>query len=145
MMWNKRITQTVLSALVMSFAFTAPGLAADDQPAKKHPAAAVASGHVNWSVFDLTPTQKKEINKIRLAYSKNAIKLKAAIAYKKIEIQEQLMSPAPVSPAKVRNLLKEKLELESKLQAASLDNFLAIKKLLSPQQLAKMPQAITIK
>ena len=55
------------------------------------------------------------------------------------------MSPAPVSPAKVKNLLQEKLMLESELQAASLDNFLAIKKLLSPQQLAKMPQAITVK
>ena len=143
-MWNKHLARTAMAALIMSAGFTAPTLAAD-QPAKKNSAAAMASGHVNWTVFNLTPVQKKQINKIRLDYSKKAIKLKAAIAYKKVEIQEQLMSPAPVSPAKVRKLLQDKLALESQLQAASLDNFLAIKKLLSPQQLAKMPQAITIK
>ncbi len=143
-MLHKFVTRTVLSALLMGAVVTAPAFA-DDQAAAKNSAAAVASGHVNWDIFDLTPTQKKQINKLRMDYSKKAIKLKAEIALKQLSIQEQLMSPAPVSPAKVRNLLQEKLALESQLQAASLDNFLAIKKLLSPQQLAKMPQAITVK
>lgn len=141
-MLHKLFTRTVFSALLMGAMVTAPAFA-DELPAKS--AAAVASGHVNWSVFDLTPAQNKQINKIRFDYSKKAIKLKAEIALKKLAIQEQLMSPAPVSPAKVRNLLQERLALESELQTASLDNFLAIKKLLSPQQLAKMPQAITVK
>lgn len=144
-MLHKFVTRTMLGALLMGAMVTTPAFAADEQSATKNSAAAMASGHVNWNVFDLTPTQKKQINKYRMEYSKKAIKLKAEIALKQLAIQEQLMSPAPVSPAKVKNLLQEKLMLESELQAASLDNFLAIKKLLSPQQLAKMPQAITVK
>jgi len=141
-MLHKLFTRTVFSALLMGAMVTAPAFA-DELPAKS--AAAMASGHVNWAVFNLTPAQIKQINKIRMDYSKRAIKLKAEIALKNLSIQEQLMSPAPVSPARVKSLLQERLALESELQTASLDNFLAIKQLLSPQQLAKMPQAITVK
>jgi Spy/CpxP family protein refolding chaperone len=141
-MLHKLVTRTVFSALLMGAMVTAPAFA-DELPAKS--AAAVASGHVNWDVFNLTPAQIKQINKIRMDYSKKAIKLKAEIALKNLSIQEQLMSPAPVSPARATKLLQERLALESELQTASLNNFLAIKQLLSPQQLAKMPQAITVK
>ncbi len=138
-MKNKFLTQVALSALICTGVMVAPVMAQQEAP---KPAA--TPGSINWNVLNLTPTQIKEINKIRMDYSKLAIKHKADIQIKSLEIQQQLMSPAS-NPSYVNKLLQEKLLMESQLQAASLSNFLAIKKLLTPVQLAKLPQAMSIK
>jgi len=138
-MMNKFLTQVALSALICTGVMVAPVMAQQEPP---KPAA--TPGSINWNELNLTPVQVKKINEIRMAYSKLAIKQKADIQVKSLEIQQQLMSPAP-NPSYVRKLLQEKLLMESKLQAASLENFLAIKKLLTPVQLAKLPQAMSIK
>lgn len=138
-MIKKILAQVTLSALICTGVIVAPVMAQQEAP---KPAA--APGSIKWNELNLTPVQIKKINEIRIAYSKLAIKQKADIQVKSLEIQQQLMSPAP-NPSYVRKLLQEKLLMESQLQAASLDNFLAIKKLLTPVQLAKLPQAMSIR
>jgi Spy/CpxP family protein refolding chaperone len=102
------------------------------------------SSAINWKSLDLSPEQIKKINLLRLEFNKKAIRLKADAQLKQVEIQTQLMSPA-ANPHLVRKLLQEKLALESRLQAESLDHFLAIRKLLTPEQLVKLPQAVSLK
>lgn len=128
------------ASLVLGLAmFAVPSLAKDasDKPA------AVPSA-IDWKSLDLSPEQIKKINLLRLEFNKKAVRLKADAQLKQLEIQKQLMSPA-ANPSLVRKLLQEKLALESRLQAESLDHFLAIRKLLTPEQLVKLPQAVSIK
>lgn len=139
-MLNKMAVRIALSAL-FSFGIVMSPALADTQTQKP---VAAPSGPVNWDSLNLTPPQVKRINDLRFDYSKKAVQLRASIQLKQLDIQKQLMSPIQ-NPSFVRRLLQEKLQLESTLQAATLDNFLAIKKLLTPEQLAKLPQAITIK
>lgn len=140
-MLNKIAVQVALSALFSFGALMAPAMADTATPTQK-PAAA-PSGTINWDILNLTPDQVKQINIIRINYSKKAIQLKADIKLKQLDIQNQLMSPAP-NPSLVRKLLQEKLAKESELQAASLESFLAIKKLLTPEQLVILPKAVNM-
>ena len=129
-----------LSAAVL----TAVGLyAVQPSQAKDTPTTTVSSA-IDWKSLDLSPEQIKKINLLRLEFNKKAIRLKADAQLKQVEIQTQLMSPA-TNPHLVRKLLQEKLALESRLQAESLDHFLAIRKLLTPEQLVKLPQAVSLK
>lgn len=104
----------------------------------------VVPSTIDWKSLELTPEQIKQINLLRLEFNKKAVRLKAEAQLKQLEIQKQLMSPA-TNPVLVRKLLQEKLAIESRLQAESLDHFLAIRKLLTPEQLVKLPQALSIK
>lgn len=99
-----------------------------------------AKGAINWKALNLSPNQVKNINLLRLNFNQVAIKLKADIKIKKIEIEKQLLAPA-ANPKRLNKLLQEQLTLESKLQKASLQNFLAIKKILTPKQLMMLPKA----
>ncbi|MBF2055215.1 MAG: periplasmic heavy metal sensor [Candidatus Sericytochromatia bacterium] len=140
-MKTKTITQIALSALFAWGVALTPAFADITQPQKP---AAAPSGPINWSALNLSPDQVKKINALRLDYNKQAIQLKANIQIKQLEIQKQLMAPAP-NPSLVRQLLQDKLKLEGQIQSASLDHFLAIKKLLTPAQLAKLSEAVVIK
>lgn len=140
-MINKHMSRLALSALfVLGAAYTSPAFA-QSQP--QQPAAAPA-GAIDFTKLNLTPEQTKKLNLMRLDFNKKAIKLKAEIQLKQIEIQRELMKPA-ANPSLVRKLMQDKLAMESQLQKASLEQFLAFKKMLTPEQLAKLPQAITIK
>ena len=137
---RKHMSRLALSALFVLGAQVAP-VFAQTQP--QQPAAA-PSGQIDYTKLNLSPDQTKKLNLLRLEYNKQAIKLKADIQLKQIDIQKQLMSPA-ANPSLVRKLMQEKLALESKLQSASLEQFLAFKKMLTPEQLVKLPQVINIR
>lgn len=136
---KKQSLKISLGILFALGVFTMPVMANDTN---KQPVPTPAT--VDWKSLDLSPVQMKEINKLKIDYSKKAVKLTAQIKVKKLEIQELLMSPAP-NPDNVHQLLQQKLSLESQLQKSQLENFLAIKKLLTPTQLAKLPQVINLK
>jgi hypothetical protein len=135
------MSRLALGALIVLGTATTAPVYAQTQP--QQPAAAPA-GPIDFSKLNLTPDQTKKLNLLRLDYNKKAIKLKADIQLKQLDIQKQLMSPA-ANPTLVRKLMQEKLALESQLQKASLEQFLAFKKMLTPEQLVKLPQAITIR
>jgi len=138
-MMRKHMSQLALSALLVLGAVSAPAFAQTPQ----QPAAAPA-GAIDYNKLNLTPEQVKKLNILRLEYNKQAIKLKAEIQLKQLEIQKQLMSPA-ANPSLVRKLMQEKLALDAKLQKTSLEQFLAFKKMLTPEQLVKLPGAMTIR
>lgn len=139
---KKHLAQLALSALFVMGTVSVPAFA-QSQPQQQQPAT-VPAGPINYKLLNLTPDQVKKFNQIRLDFNKQAIKLKADIQLKQLEIQKQLMAPAVNQPL-LNKLMQEKLALDSKLQKASLDSFVAFKKLLTPQQLALLPQAITLR
>src|SRR5690348_4343479 len=136
---HKHMTRLALGALFVLGTVSAPAFA---QTQPQQPAAAPA-GPIDYNKLNLTPDQVKKLNILRLDYNKRAITLKAQIQLKQLDIQKQLMSPA-ANPSLVRKLMQEKLTLEAQLQKASLEQFLAFKKMLTPEQLVKLPQAVTI-
>ena len=133
------LTRLALSALFLVGTISVPAFAQQNQTPQP---AAVPTGPINYKLLNLSPEQTKKLNEMRIEFSKKAIRLKADIQIKHLDIQKQLMSPA-VNPNLVRKLMQEKLALESQLQSSSLEFFLAFKKMLTPTQLAKLPQAIT--
>lgn len=140
-MMRKKMSLLALSALMVFGAASAPAFAETTTP--QQPAAA-PSGPINFAKLDLTGDQVKKLNILRLDYNKQAIKLKADMQLKQIEIQRQLMSPA-VNPDVVRRLMAEKLAIDAQLQKLAVEQFLAFKKMLTPEQLAKLPGAMTIR
>jgi hypothetical protein len=140
---NKNISSRVLavaaSIMLGLGMYTAPSQAKD---ASEKPAAVPSS--IDWKMLKLSPDQIKKINALRIEFNKKAIRLKADAQLKQLEIQNQLTSPAP-NPNFVRKLLQEKLALDGQLQKQSLDHFLAVRALLTPTQLAILPQAVSMK
>lgn len=131
--------------LVMGLGFglvlpVAPAMA--QQPLPQPPAA--STGTINWAALHLSPEQTRKINLLRLDHNQVAIKLKADIMVRQLEIQKLLIAPA-ANPNRIRQLMQENLVMKSRLEAASLENFLAIKKVLTAEQLVKLSQLVVIK
>lgn len=131
--------------LVMGLGFglvlpVAPAMATQALP--QPPAA--ANGTINWAALSLTPEQTRKINMLRLNHNQIAVKLKADIIVRQMEIQKLLIAPA-ANPNRIRQLMQENLVMKSRLEAASLENFLAIKKCLTSEQLVKLSQLVVIK
>ena len=138
-MIGKKMSLAALCALMVFGAASAPAFADPTTPQQT----AAPSGTINFAKLNLTSDQVKKLNILRLDYNKAAIKLKADIQLKQIEIQRQLMSPA-VNTDVVRRLMAEKLAIDSQLQKLAVEQFLAFKKMLTPQQLALLPGAMTV-
>ena len=138
---RKKSLSLVLGTVMTLGFFASPVMAQTHIKAKTK---ITSPSKVSWKKLGLNTKQKVKINKLLLKYNKSAIKLKAEIKIKRIEIQEALISPA-INPNTLHKLLQTKLVLESKLQKAQLNNFLAIKKVLTPTQLKKLPQAIVLR
>lgn len=120
---------------------------AESEASRKLPRPPVESSGtmvINWSVLNLSPSQRERIRLLRIDFQKLSIKLKAEIDLKQIDIEKLLVSPTSDSN-EIRKILREKLALESKLKMEALDNFLEIKSLLTTDQLAKLPRAVTMK
>lgn len=136
---SSRVLAVAASIMLGLGLYAAPSQAKDasDKPA-------VVPSSIDWKSLNLSPDQIKKINLLRIEFNKKAIRLKADAQLKQLEIQKQLMSPAH-NPSLVRKLLQEKLALDGQLQKQSLDHFLAVRALLTPTQIAKLPQAVSLK
>lgn len=103
--------------------------------------AATTAKPIDWTKvyanLNLSTEQAERINQIRELFDKQAKFLKDQIKAKQGQIQGQLNAGAP-STSRLTTLMNEKLALESQLQKAALDSFLAIQKVLTPQQLAQL-------
>lgn len=99
-----------------------------------------APGVLDWSTLSLSTDQIRRINLLRLEFQRTAIKLRADIELRRVEIDRMMVSPS-ADPNRLRQLLREKTEFQTKLEFASLENFLAIKALLSAKQLERLPEA----
>lgn len=135
-MMNKLLTRIALSAFVLG-GIASPALA--DNSAQ--PTAAVASNSIWSKIPGLSSEQIKKINKERISFSKEAAEMTAAIKQKQAEIQQQL-GAVKTNPSYLQQLMSEKIALESKLKQASLTHFIAVKKILTPQQIAVLNREI---
>lgn len=140
-MMRKQFSRLALSALMVLGVISAPALA-ETQP--QQPAAVPANGPINFSKLLLTSDQVKKLNILRFDYNKQAIQLKADIKLKELEIQHQLSMPA-MNLIVVRQLMSDKLAIDSRLQKLALEQFLAFKKMLTAEQLARLPGAMNIR
>lgn len=137
---RKFLTQIALGAMISTGVMAAPVLAQQVTP--QQPAVS-PSGSINWKILNLSPAQYKKINELRMEYSKKAVKLKADIQVKQLDIQQLLVAPSH-NPSQLSKLLQEKLALEGQLSKATLDSLVAIKSLLTPSQIALWPKAVGI-
>ncbi|MFN4149419.1 MAG: Spy/CpxP family protein refolding chaperone [Candidatus Sericytochromatia bacterium] len=120
---------------------------AENETTRKLPRPPVESSGtmvINWSVLNLSPSQRERIRLLRIDFQKLSIKLKAEIDLKQIDIEKLLISPTS-DGSEIRKIMRDKLALESKLKMEALDNFIEIKSLLTTDQLAKLPRAVTMK
>lgn len=130
------------SNISVLFAYAAPSPVPKRPP--RPPLETPGAIYIKWELLNLTAEQKRRLTTLRYQFQQKAIKLKAQIELKQVEIEQQLIAPNS-NPDVVRNFMKEKQTFEADLQMAALENFLAIKALLTPEQLQKLPSAIILK
>jgi hypothetical protein len=123
--------------MVAVTAWATPGLSAEAQRIPKPPLN--APGALDWSSLNLSTDQIRRINLLRLDFQRKAIRLRADIELRRIEIDKLMVSPG--ADTRLRQLVKERSALQAQLEMVTLENFLAIKKLLSSDQLEKLPAA----
>jgi Spy/CpxP family protein refolding chaperone len=121
-----------------------PALAEDERKLPRPPVESSGSMIINWNMLNLSPSQRERIRLLRTDFQKLSVKLKAEMDLKQLDIEKYLVSPTS-DPDEIRKLLKERLAIEAKLRIEALDNFLAIKSLLTSEQLAKLPRAVNLR
>ena len=99
-----------------------------------------APGALDWSSLNLTQDQIRKINLLRLDFQRMAIRLRSDIELRRLEIDKLMITPN-ADTNRLRALVKERSALTAQLELSTLDNFLAIKKLLSNEQLERLPGA----
>ncbi len=91
--------------------------------------------------LNLSEEQITEINKTLLDFQKNALELKNRIQIKELEIKALLLEPE-TELAKIREKLKEAADLQVELKVKTIEKYLEIKDLLTPEQQAKLPLGV---
>ncbi|MBC7541417.1 MAG: periplasmic heavy metal sensor [Candidatus Sericytochromatia bacterium] len=99
-----------------------------------------APGALDWGTLNLSQDQIRRINLLRLDFQRMAIRLRSDIELRRIEI-DKLMITASADSNRLRSLVKERSALTAQLEMSTLENFLSIKKLLTNDQLDKLPGA----
>jgi hypothetical protein len=127
-----------VGAAVAMMAWVSPGLPA--LAAQRIPKPPLnAPGALDWSSLNLSTDQIRRINLLRLDFQRTAIRLRADIELRRIEIDKLMVSAG--ADNRLRQLVKERSSLQAQLEMVTLENFLAIKKLLNSDQLEKLPAA----
>lgn len=127
-----------LGLMTVAVALAAPGLPAE--AAQRIPKPPLnAPGALDWSSLNLSTEQIRRINLLRLDFQRKAIRLRADIELRRIEIDKLMVSIG--ADNRLRQLVKERSSLQAQLEMVTLENFLAIKKLLTNDQLEKLPAA----
>lgn len=85
----------------------------------------------------LTPEQKEEIRNLQLNFEKEKIRLKADLKVARLELKELLREDKPVKNEVYRKI-EQMGDLRVKLQKNRVDKRLAIKEILTPEQLEKL-------
>ncbi len=134
----------LLLSMVFLLTNLSPGFAEDERKLPRPPVESSGTMIINWNMLNLTPSQRERIRLLRTDFQKLSVKLKAEMDLKQLDIEKYLVSPTS-DPDEIRKLLRERLAIEAKLRIEALDNFLAIKSLLTSEQLAKLPRAVNLR
>ncbi|MBA7571283.1 periplasmic heavy metal sensor [Candidatus Atribacteria bacterium 1244-E10-H5-B2] len=91
--------------------------------------------------LNLSEEQITEINKTLLGFQKNSLELRNRMQIKELEIKALLLEPE-TELAKIREKLKEAADLQVELKVKTIEKYLEIKDLLTPEQQAKLPLGV---
>lgn len=91
--------------------------------------------------LDLSEEQITEIKKTLLGFQKNTIELRNRMQIKELEVKALLLEPE-TELAKIREKLKEAADLQVELKVKTIEKYLEIKDLLTPEQQAKLPLGV---
>jgi Spy/CpxP family protein refolding chaperone len=86
----------------------------------------------------LSEEQITEIKKILLDFQKNTLELRNRMQIKELEIKALLLEPE-TELAKIREKLEEIANLQVELKVKTIEKYLEVKDLLTPEQQAKLP------
>jgi len=91
--------------------------------------------------LDLSEEQITEINKNLLDFQKNSLELRNRMQIEELEIKALLLEPE-TELAKIREKLKEVADLQVELKVKTIEKYLEIKDLLTPEQQANLPLGV---
>jgi Spy/CpxP family protein refolding chaperone len=117
-----------------------PGCPMANQPMGMNPKMDAENPMMMWEKMakelELTPEQKKEIEKIFLEQKKNEIKLKAELEIQHIDLLMAFRDPKSTDE-KIKEIAKKIGSIQAAIEEAKIDGILKAKKLLSPEQQEK--------
>lgn len=91
--------------------------------------------------LNLSEEQIAEINKTLLDFQKNTLELRNRIQIKELEIKALLLEPE-TELVKIRAKLEEIADLQVELKVKTIEKYLEVKDLLTPEQQAKLPLGV---
>jgi len=91
--------------------------------------------------LNLSEEQITEINKTILDFQKDTVTLQNSIQIKELEVEALLLEPK-IELVKVRAKLQEIADLQVELKVKTIEKYLEVKDLLTPEQQEKLPLGI---
>ncbi len=159
-MKKKLVILTLMVAItVMFLSFTQFTYAKDNTPLMKHKMIQYKGGEFREMMegrlkdipfvkmrefiesLNLSEEQITEINKILLNFQKNTVTLRNSIQIKELEVETLLLEPQ-TELVKVRAKLQEIADLQVELKVKTIEKYLEIKDLLTPEQQEKLPLGV---
>ncbi len=156
-MKKKLVILTLMVAITVIFlSFTQFTYAKDNTPLMKHKMIQYKSGEFREMMerrlkdspaakmrafiesLSLSEEQKAEINKTILDFQKDTVALRNSIQIKELEVKALLLEPK-TELVKVRAKLQEIADLQVELKVKTIEKYLEIKDLLTPEQQEKLP------
>ncbi len=103
---------------------------------------------INWRALKLTPEQLEHIKEFRRDFQINTAGIREKLTYAQQDLQEEI-GKIDVDQAKIDDALQQLSELKQALNEAAIKNILAMRSVLTPEQLAilteqrtRMPQEL---
>ena len=91
--------------------------------------------------LNLSEEQITEINKTLLDFQKDTVELRNSIQIRELEVKALLLEPQ-TELIKIRAKLQEIADLQVELKVKTIEKYLEVKDLLTPEQQAKLPLGI---
>jgi len=91
--------------------------------------------------LNLSEEQITEINKTLLDFQKDTVELRNSIQIRELEVKALLLEPQ-TELVKIRAKLQEIADLQLELKIKTIEKYLEVKDLLTPEQQAKLPLGI---
>ena len=91
--------------------------------------------------LNLSEEQITEINKTLLDFQKDTVELRNSIQIKELEVKALLLEPQ-TELVKIRAKLQEIADLQVELKVKTIEKYLEVKDLLTPEQQAKLPLGV---
>ncbi|NOZ56360.1 MAG: Spy/CpxP family protein refolding chaperone [Calditrichaeota bacterium] len=90
-----------------------------------------------WAQLNLTDEQRKQIQELRLKLAKETLPLRNELGVKRLELKELMMADKPNLKA-IEGKIDEIKKLEASLQKKRVENRLAVRSILTPEQQEKL-------